>query len=131
MFREPAICDLESQNKSVAFPPTTVGAVLTVTAMVDRFTATKPPWPLPVMLEPANTACELLATRTPWSWLPETTRFAPAFSVEPLVTNTAALSDPDACPAFVIRSVTLSRLSDEPSPTQTPVTFVPGGLLLV
>jgi len=131
MFMPPAICDLESQNKSVTFPPITVRGVLAVTAAVDRLTTTKPPWPLPVMLDPANAACELFATRTPWPELPEITRLAPAFKVELSETKTAALFPPHGCPAFVIWSLTLPRLSDELFVTRTPLKLVPAGLLTI
>ena len=44
MFKEPAICDFESQNRSVTFPPITVKELLAATPAVDKLTTTKPPW---------------------------------------------------------------------------------------
>src|SRR5215469_3892122 len=43
MFRPPAICDLESQNKSVPFPLITVKGLLESTLAVDMLTTTNPP----------------------------------------------------------------------------------------
>ena len=43
MSRPPAICDLESQNKSVPFPLITVKGLLESTLAVDMLTTTNPP----------------------------------------------------------------------------------------
>ena len=74
MFNVPAICERESQNKSVPFQPITVNGFESAVAL-ERFTTTNPPRALPVILEPLNSACELLLTTTPWLWLPETIKF--------------------------------------------------------
>src|SRR6266852_9874574 len=127
IFAPPVIRDLESQNKSVPFPLIIVG-LPKGTPAVDKFMTTKPPWAPPVMLEPVSCAWELLSTMTPWPLLLETTRLGPAFSVEPLVTNTAPVLPPYGCPALFIRSLALLKLSKEPSLTTAPLKFVPDGL---
>ena len=85
MFNVPAICERESQNKSVPFEPITVNGLFVSAVAVERLTTTSPPRALPVILEPLNSACELLLTTTPW--LPETIRLEPAVSVDPFVTK--------------------------------------------
>ncbi len=66
--------EFESQNKSTALPPTSVG-LPPLTSMLDRLLTTSPPWPLPVMEAPVTVAWELLRTTMPWPWLPVMTRF--------------------------------------------------------
>jgi len=82
MFNIPAICERESQNKSVPFEPIRVNGLLLSAVAVERFTTTNPPRALAVILEPLNSAWELLLTTTPWLWLPETIRLAPAVREE-------------------------------------------------
>ena len=94
MFNVPAICERESQNKSIPFEPITVNGLFVSAVAVERFTTTSPPRALPVILEPLNSAWELLLTTTPWLWLPETIRLEPAVSVDPFVTKTAPVSPP-------------------------------------
>ena len=95
MFAPPVISDLESQTRSMPLPVISVkGFVPVPTAIVDMLRASKPPWALPVMLEPAMLAWELLLTKTPWPWLAETVRLAPAFRVPPSETSTPAVFPP-------------------------------------
>ena len=66
------------------------------------------------MLEPAKLACELLLTKTPWPWLPEMTRLAPAFNVLPSETYTPPVFPPQGWPGLVMRSLVSPRLREEP-----------------
>ena len=72
----PVIIEFGSQNRSVEFPLTCVAGAKSTAEMVDKFTATRPPCWLPVMLEPLRLAWESLVTKTPWPWLPDTTKLA-------------------------------------------------------
>src|SRR5205814_1918725 len=131
IFTPPAICDLESQNKSVPFALITVRGLAESAVAVERLTTTKPPWMLPVMLEPSSSAWELLLTITPWPWLPDTIRLGPAPRVDPLLTKTAPLLPPHTCPALLMRSLALPILSEEPSLKMAPLKFVPEGLSMI
>ena len=54
----PVIVEFESQNKSTALPPISVWRLLlpALTSMLDRLASTRPPWPLPVTLDPVRLA---------------------------------------------------------------------------
>src|ERR1019366_6579616 len=120
MFAPPVMSDFESQKRSVRFPLITVGGCCDPTAMLDWLTTIKPPWWLPVMLEPSRSACELLVTKIPWPWLFETTRLAPAFKKPPPETSTPPVFPPQVWPGLVMRSLALFKLRDEPVLTATP-----------